>query len=141
VLALTAGPIDRDSVAESVAHRGSGAVVVFEGVVRDHNRGRSVAFLEYEAYDEMAVPVMQRIASEITRSWPGTRVAMVHRTGRVEVGEAGVVVAASSAHRAEAFAACRYAIDILKAEVPIWKKEVYLGGEEWVSEHSVDESH
>jgi molybdopterin synthase catalytic subunit len=133
MIALTDDPIDCPAVAASVTHSGAGAVVVFEGVVRDRNLGRSVAYLEYEAYPEMAIPEMERITAVVVRRWPGARVAIVHRMGRVEIGEVCVVVAASSAHRAEAFEACRHAIDSLKDSVRIWKKEVWADGEEWVS--------
>jgi len=98
--------------------------------------GRSIRFLEYEAYPEMAEREMQKIADEAAERWPGARVAMAHRTGHLEVGEAAVVVVAAAPHRAEAFEACRYAIDTLKTRVPIWKKEVAQDGEYWVDDHA-----
>ena len=109
-----------------------GAVCVFVGVVRNQNGGRSVRFLEYEAYEEMALPLMEEIAASVRQRWPVTDVRMVHRLGRLEIGEASVAVAVASPHRDEAFAACRYAIDTLKATVPIWKKEFYADGEVWL---------
>ncbi|HSD67708.1 MAG TPA: molybdenum cofactor biosynthesis protein MoaE [Vicinamibacteria bacterium] len=109
-----------------------GAVCLFLGVVRNENRGRQVLRLEYEAYEEMALPLMEEIAAETARRFPVTDVRLVHRLGRMEIGEASVAVAVSSPHRAEAFAACRFAIDTLKAQVPIWKKELYADGSEWL---------
>jgi molybdopterin synthase catalytic subunit len=103
-------------------------------VVRNHAEGRAVERLEYEAYPEMAEPQMRRIGEEALRRTGATAVALWHRTGTLEVGEASVVVSASAPHRAEAFEACRYAIDTLKADVPIWKKEHGEGGAVWVDE-------
>ena len=99
---------------------------------RNENQGRAVLRLEYEAYEEMALPLMEEIAAETRRLHPVTDVRLVHRLGRLEIGEASVAVAVSSPHRAEAFAACRFAIDTLKAKVPIWKKELYADGSEWL---------
>ena len=123
-------PIDVASLAGAAP--AAGAVCLFVGVVRDENRGRSVLRLEYEAYEEMALPLMEEIASETARRHPVTDVRLVHRLGRLEIGEASVAVAVSSPHRTEAFAACRFAIDTLKAKVPIWKKEFYADGSEWL---------
>ena len=109
-----------------------GALCLFVGVVRDHNEGRRVLRLEYEAYEEMALPLMEKIAAEARSRWRVSEVRIVHRLGRLEVGDASVAVAVTSAHRGEAFAACRYAIDALKASVPIWKKEFYADGEVWL---------
>lgn len=125
-------PIRADQLIEAVGDPGAGAICTFLGVVRDNNLGREVDYLEYEAYPEMAVPAMQRIADEIRERWDAIGVAMVHRAGRLEIGEASVGIAVSAAHRAEAFEACRYAIDQLKETVPIWKKEVWTDGEEWI---------
>jgi molybdopterin synthase catalytic subunit len=116
----------------AVAHAGAGAVCSFAGVVRDHNLGRTIQYLEYEAYEEMALAAMERIAERAVESWPEVRIAIAHRLGRLEIGETSVAIAASHPHRAEAFAACRFAIDTLKAEVPIWKKEVWADGSHWV---------
>jgi molybdopterin synthase catalytic subunit len=111
---------------------GDGAVCVFTGVVRNQNGGRAVRYLEYEAYEDMALPLMEQIASTVRERWPVTDVRIVHRLGRLEIGEASVAVAVASPHRDEAFAACRYAIDTLKATVPIWKKEFYADGAVWL---------
>ena len=109
-----------------------GAVCVFVGVVRNESQGRRVERLEYEAYEEMALPIMEEIAAEARQRYPVSEVRLVHRLGRLEIGEASVAVAVASPHRAEAFAACRFAIDTLKAKVPIWKKEHYADGSAWL---------
>ncbi len=132
IIALTRAAIDSMSLRSAVAHAGAGAIVMFEGVVRDHSRGHAVRALEYEAYEEMAEAQMRAIAMELRARWGIERVAMVHRLGRLEVGEVAVVIAVASAHRGEAFAACQFAIDTLKATVPIWKKEFGPDGAEWV---------
>jgi molybdopterin synthase catalytic subunit len=111
-----------------------GALCLFVGVVRNENRGRPVVRLEYEAYQEMALPLMQEIAAETHRRFPVTLVRLVHRLGSLEIGAASVAVAVASPHRGEAFAACRFAIDTLKAQVPIWKKEFYADGSAWLDE-------
>jgi len=129
-------PLDEAEVVARVAGRDAGGVVTFVGNVRDRARGRSIQYLEYEAYPAMAEREMQKIADEAGRRWPGTRVAIAHRTGHLEIGEAAVVIAAAAPHRAEAFEACRYAIDTLKVTVPIWKKEVATDGEYWVDDHA-----
>jgi len=132
---LSEGPLDPDRVAARVAGSDTGGVVQFVGTVRDHARGRSIRYLEYEAYPEMALREMDRIADEAGRRWPGVRVAIAHRTGHLEIGDIAVVVVAAAPHRAEAFEACRFAIDTLKETVPIWKKEVATDGEYWVDDH------
>ena len=109
-----------------------GAVCLFVGVVRNENGGRAVLRLEYEAYEEMALPQMEEIEAATRRRFPVTDVRIVHRLGRMEIGEASVAVAAVSPHRNEAFAACRWAIDTLKTRVPIWKKEFYADGAAWL---------
>jgi molybdopterin synthase catalytic subunit len=106
--------------------------VIFQGVVRDNARGKRVRYLEYDAYPEMAEQQMASIAAEVERRWHIGNVALVHRIGRLEIGECSVVVVVACPHRGEAFEACRYAIDTLKTTVPIWKKEVAEDGEEWV---------
>src|SRR5712692_4319099 len=116
----------------AVAHKGAGAICTFTGVVRDNSRGRSVTHLEYEAYAEMATAEMRRIAGEIAERWPEARVAMAHRTGRLQIGEASVVVSVSCPHRGEAIDACRWGIDRLKESVPIWKKEHAPDGTFWI---------
>ena len=129
---LTTAPLDARRLEAAVAHPGAGAICTFTGIVRDSSRGRSVTHLEYEAYAEMATAEMRKIAGEIAERWPQARVAMAHRTGRLEIGEASVVVAASCPHRAEAIDACRWGIDRLKESVPIWKKEHAADGTYWI---------
>ena len=129
---LTSRPLDARRMETAVAHKGAGAICTFTGVVRDSSRGRSVTHLDYEAYAEMAIGQMRRIADEIAEQWPEARVAMAHRTGRLEIGEASVVVCVSCPHRAEAIAACRWGIDRLKESVPIWKKEHASDGTYWI---------
>ncbi|MFO7246463.1 MAG: molybdenum cofactor biosynthesis protein MoaE [Thermaerobacter sp.] len=129
---VTTGPLSLDAAASLVSHPSAGAVCVFTGTVRGITGDHETSYLTYDAYGPMAVAEMQRIAGEIQRRWPGTRVAIHHRVGRVDVGETSVVVAVSAPHRPEAFAACRYGIDELKRRVPIWKKEVYADGSHWV---------
>jgi molybdopterin synthase catalytic subunit len=129
--------IDRPIVAEEVVRRvadpGNGAICVFYGVVRDHAlSGRPTRFLEYEAFHEMAEAKMAEIAEEMRRRWGLERVAMTHRIGRLGLGEASVVIAVGTPHRRLAFEACEYAIDRLKEEVPVWKKEIGPDGEAWV---------
>jgi molybdopterin synthase catalytic subunit len=135
MIRITREPLDRtaiDAIVQSVWHAGAGGIVTFEGTVRDNARGKRVRYLQYDAYPEMAEQEMAKIAAEVERRWGTDRVALVHRIGRLEIGEVSVVVAVACPHRAEAFEACRYAIDTLKAAVPIWKKEVAEDGEEWV---------
>lgn len=131
---LTSQALDARAAEALVRTDSDGGVCTFTGVVRDHAQGRAVERLEYEAYPEMAEPQMRRVGEEALRRTGATAVALWHRTGTLEIGEASVVVSASAPHRAEAFAACRYAIDTLKAEVPIWKKEHGEGGAVWVDE-------
>ena len=129
-------PLDENEVTARVTGRDAGGVVTFVGAVRDRARGREIEHLEYEAYPEMAVREMEKIAEQAAARWPGTRVAIAHRTGHLEIGEAAVVIAAAAPHRAEAFEACRFAIDTLKQTVPIWKKEVAVDGQYWVDDHA-----
>jgi MoaE-MoaD fusion protein len=129
---LTSRPLDARRMETAVAHKGAGAICTFTGVVRDSSRGRSVTHLEYEAYAEMATAQMRKIADEIADQWPEARVAMAHRTGRLEIGEPSVVVSVSTPHRAEAIAACKWGIDRLKESVPIWKKEHAADGSYWI---------
>lgn len=135
IINITPDPLDASairSVVESISLPSDGGVVVFEGIVRDNARGRSVRYLEYDAFPEMALEQMRAIAAEVESRWATDHLAMVHRIGRLEIGECSVVVAVACPHRAEAFAACQYAIDTLKVRVPIFKKEVLEDGEEWV---------
>lgn len=129
---ITGAPLSVEAVAARVARRSSGAIATFTGVVREHSRGRQVDHLEYEAYPEMALAKMQEIAAEIRGKWEVDEVAMSHRVGRLEVGEASVVIAVAAPHRQQALEACAYAIERLKVTVPIWKKEVWTDGSEWV---------
>lgn len=131
---VTEDPLSLDELLREVSHPGAGGVVIFLGVVRDNNEDRDVRYLEYEAHQAAAEASMRRIGQAAESRWPGTRLAAAHRTGRLEIGEASVIVAASAPHRAEAFEAARYVIDTLKAETPIWKKEVFQGGEVWIGE-------
>ena len=125
-------PIDPLAPLRVVEGADCGAVTSFTGVVRESNHGKQVVVLEYEAYPEMAVKVFAAIAGEAARRWPGTRLCIHHRTGTLRPGETSVVIAAASPHRAHAFDACRHAIEQLKAEAPIWKRERYPDGSEWV---------
>lgn len=132
VFAIRAEPLSVDEVVRAVAHPGAGGIDVFLGAVRDENDGRAVTRLEYEAYESMAVAEMRRIADEVAAAFPGARLAALHRTGSLGVGELAVVCAASAKHRGEAFAACRRLIDEIKARVPIWKREWGPDGPYWI---------
>jgi len=132
VIIITHEPLDRDALVAAVSHPSVGGIVVFEGVVRDSARGKQVRYLEYDVYPEMAVQQIRAIVAEAEQRWGVERVAVAHRIGRLEIGEASVIVVVATPHRAEAFDACRYIIDTLKTTVPIWKKEVATDGEEWV---------
>lgn len=129
---VTDQPLDIQALHDLVLAPGAGAVSLFVGVVRDTNLGRAVDHLEYDAYPAMATKKMRAIAAEIGTKWEVTAVAMHHRTGRLEIGEASVVIAVASPHRREAIEACHYGIDRLKQVVPIWKKEVWSDGEHWI---------
>lgn len=134
-LALSAAPLDYAAIVAQVAHEddaAAGAVVVFAGRVRSSNQGRSVLYLEYEAYEPLALQAFARIDEEIRSQWPGVLLALHHRTGRVPLGDASVLIAAASPHRAEAFAASRYAIERVKQIVPIWKREFFEDGDVWI---------
>jgi molybdopterin synthase catalytic subunit len=133
---LTEERLSLDAVVGEVADDAAGAIATFTGTVRRHSRGREVEHLEYEAYAEMAENVMGQIAAELERRYDLWSVAIHHRVGRVEIGEASVVIAVSAPHRQDALEACKEAIDTLKQTVPLWKKEVYEGGEEWVGRGS-----
>jgi len=125
-------PLSLDEAVRAVSGEGMGGVVTFTGAVRDHSHGKRVVELQYEAYGPMAERTFERIALEAEERWPGTRLAIVHRVGTLRPGELAVVIAAAAAHRDEAFQACRHAIERLKQDAPIWKKERFQGGEEWV---------
>ena len=130
MFALSSTPIDSNTVRSAVQDPGFGAILIFEGVGRDNFEGRSVQALEYEAYAPMAIAEMEKIGSEAMDRWQA-KVAIVHRTGRVEIGEPSVVIAVGTPHRAACYEANRYVIDELKIRVPIWKKEVYSNGHTW----------
>ena len=133
---LTEEPIDVGAVVAETADPGAGAIATFLGTTRARSRGRTVRYLEYEAYGGMAEAEMARIAEELARKHQLTKVAITHRIGRVEIGEMSVAIAISAPHRGAALAACKEAIDTLKETVPLWKKEVYEGGEEWIGRGS-----
>ena len=129
---LVRGPIDAEALARAVGWEGAGAVLVFSGVGRSELlEGRRVLSLFYEAYEEMALPVLREIEDEVVALFPGARVAMVHRLGDVAIGEASVVIAVSAPHRDECYRASRHAIDELKRRAPIWKKEIFADGASW----------
>jgi molybdopterin synthase catalytic subunit/molybdopterin converting factor small subunit len=133
---LSEEPLSLERVAAEVASDDAGAIATFVGTTRSRSRGRDVVRLEYEAYEGMAEAEMKRIATELRERHDVIDVAIHHRVGPVEIGETSVVIAISAAHRAAALEACREAIDTLKQTVPLWKKELYVGGEEWVGQGS-----
>lgn len=133
---LSEGPLSLDRVVNEVATDEAGAIAIFSGTARRQSRGRVVEYLDYEAYEGMAEEMMAKLADELQRRYDLHAVAIHHRVGRVELGESSVVIAVSASHRADALAACKDAIDILKTDVPLWKKEVYAGGEEWIGKGS-----
>jgi molybdopterin synthase catalytic subunit len=136
LLAIGSEPLQLEEIAAAVADGvnpgADGAVVTFLGLVRNHNLGRSVRYLEYEAYEPLALKAFERIAGEIADRWPSARLALHHRIGRLNIGEASVAIAARSPHRGDAYAACRYAIERIKQIAPIWKHEFFDGGEVWI---------
>jgi molybdopterin synthase catalytic subunit len=132
VVRVQSGPIDVGELIETVRGDGDGAVATFLGTVREHNAGRTVLHLEYQAYTAMAESEMAKIVRQALKDYDVSRVAVVHRTGRLGIGEIAVGIAVGSAHRAPAFEACRFVIDTLKRTVPIWKKEAFEGGEVWI---------
>jgi molybdopterin synthase catalytic subunit/molybdopterin converting factor small subunit len=133
---LTEGPVNLTAVVVAVVDERAGAIATFLGTVRAQSRGREVVALEYEAYQEMAEDVMAEIAAEVDERYDLCRMAITHRLGRVEVGETSVAIAVSAPHRQDALAACADVIEALKARVPLWKKEVYEEGEEWIGRGS-----
>ena len=133
---VTEEPLSLEAVVAEVADERAGGIATFSGTVRKQSRGREVTHLEYEAYTEMAEDVMTQLAAGLLDRYELCAVAIHHRVGRLEIGEASVVIAVSAAHRQAALAACREAIDSLKETVPLWKKEVYEGGEEWIGRGS-----
>jgi len=133
---LTEEPVSLDAVVAEVASEEAGAIATFSGTARRHSRGRVVSYLDYEGYEGMAEEMMEKLAAGLKERYSVQEIAIHHRVGRVDLGEPSVVIAVSAAHRADALAACKDAIDILKVEVPLWKKEVYEGGEEWIGRGS-----
>jgi molybdopterin synthase catalytic subunit/molybdopterin converting factor small subunit len=133
---LSEQPLSLETTVAEVASPEAGAVATFVGTTRVHSRGRTVVHLEYEAYEGMAEQVMAEIAKELSERYELCSVAIHHRIGRVAIGERSVVIAVSAPHRQDALAACKDAIDTLKERVPLWKKEVYEGGEEWIGRGS-----
>jgi molybdopterin synthase catalytic subunit len=131
LLLLARDPIDPDALVRHVRAASDGAVVTFDGCVRNQSHGRSTLYLDYEAYESMALEKIREIAAEVHSKFAIDRVAIAHRLGRLEIGETSVFIAVSAAHRAPAFDACRFAIDTLKCTVPIWKKEYFADGAVW----------
>jgi molybdopterin synthase catalytic subunit len=133
---LSEAPLSLEQAVDEVRDDGAGAIATFLGTTRKNSRGRAVTRLEYEAYEGMAEQTMRGIAEDLRTRYNVSNVAIHHRIGTVAVGETSVVIAVSAPHRAEALAACRDAIDALKERVPLWKKEIYVGGEEWIGRGS-----
>ena len=139
-VAVTSAPLDLKALIEEIggASTADGAVASFVGLVREQNQGRRVSFLEYEAYEPLAIRALQLITEEARASWADTRIGVHHRTGRLELGEASIIIVAVSPHRAHAFAACRYTIERVKQIVPIWKHEHFEGGDVWLEGATAD---
>jgi molybdopterin synthase catalytic subunit len=148
LFAITAEPLDATALAGAVStalqarageeHEATGAIASFVGLVRNKNQGRRVVKLEYEAYEPLAVRVFERIGEEVAAQWPAAVLGLHHRVGTLGVGDASVAIAVASPHRADAFAACRYAIERVKQVAPIWKREWFDGGEEWLDGAATD---
>lgn len=131
MLELTDQVLDVAAIRARVDDPGFGAVLVFEGVVRNHFDGRPVRGLQYEAYPELAEPVTQGIVDEAVERWPGTRIAVAHRTGELDIGETSLVIAVGTPHRGACYEASRFVIEAIKEKLPVWKKELYVDGEAW----------
>jgi molybdopterin synthase catalytic subunit len=140
LLAIGREPLDLIRVVAAVSDRGgtNGAVVTFLGLVRNHHVGRRVRYLEYEAYEPLALKAFARISQEVRNRWVDVELAVHHRVGRLEIAEASVAIAAASPHRGDAYAACRYAIERIKQIAPIWKHEFFEGGDAWVEGATAD---
>ena len=143
LLAIGSAPLALDALIAAVTDRADatgsdGAVATFLGLVRNHNVGRRVHHLEYEAYEPLAVRTFERIDAEIQTRWPDVRLALHHRTGKIEIGGASVAIAAASPHRGHAFSACRYAIERVKQIAPVWKREFFDGGDVWIEGATAD---
>ena len=140
LIAVAPSALDLSTLTQEVTRQraGDGAVASFIGLVRDHNQGRRVSFLDYEAYEPLAIRALHRIVDEIGQAWPDSLVGVHHRTGRLVIGEASIIIVAVSPHRAHAFAACRYTIERVKQIVPIWKHEHFEGGDVWLEGATAD---
>jgi molybdopterin synthase catalytic subunit len=140
LLAIGPAPLELNTLVAALGNDAGtdGAVVTFLGLVRNHNAGRRVRYLEYEAFEPLALKAFTRIAEEVHARWPGARLALHHRVGHLEIGDASVAIATASAHRAEAYAACRYAIERVKQIAPIWKREFFEGGDIWIEGATAD---
>jgi len=140
LVAVGPAKLDLQALTDEVSASASadGAITAFSGLVRDHNQGRKVEFLEYEAYEALAVRTLERIVDEARQNWSDTRVGVHHRIGRLEIGEASIIIVAASPHRANAFASCRYVIERVKQIVPIWKHEHFAGGDVWLEGATAD---
>ncbi|MDI9860953.1 molybdenum cofactor biosynthesis protein MoaE [Flectobacillus roseus] len=136
MIAIADSPIIIQECIDAAQSEGAGAVDVFIGTVRNHNKDKSVVRLEFETYDSMAVKKMQELADEAQVRWNTEKIVMVHRKGVLSIGDVAVVIAVATPHRAASFEACKWLIDTLKQVVPIWKKEVYDNGEEWLEAHA-----
>ena len=139
-VAVTPAPLDLQALIDEIAESttADGAIATFIGLVREQNQGRRVSFLEYEAYEPLAVRALDLIVAEARDAWPDTRIGVHHRIGRLELGEASIIIVAASPHRAHAFAACRYTIERVKQIVPIWKHEHFEGGDVWLEGATAD---
>lgn len=131
---ISKDPIDIQSVIDKVVQRNAGAITTFIGTVRELTKGKKTLFLIYEAYESMAVKKLEQIGAEIKERWPGAQVAITHRVGRLDITDIAVVIAVSTPHRADAYEANRHAIERIKEIVPIWKKEHWEDGEEWIGD-------
>ena len=141
LLAVGPAPLAIEELVSAVAAESDGvdgAIVTFLGLVRNHNQGRRVQYLEYEAYAPLALKTFARIASEARQTWNGVRLGVHHRTGRLEIGEASVAIVAASPHRGDAYAACRYVIERVKQIAPVWKREYFDGGDVWIEGATAD---
>jgi molybdopterin synthase catalytic subunit len=140
LLAIGPAPLLVETLVRAVGGNAGadGAVVTFLGLVRNHNLGRSVRYLEYEGYEPLALRAFKRISEEVAARWPGVRLALHHRLGHLDIGEASVAIVATSAHRADAFTSCRYAIERVKQIAPIWKHEFFEGGDVWIEGATAD---
>jgi len=135
MIEITEQPIDVTAAIQAAQSKGAGAVNVFIGTVRNKTLDKQVKSLDYEAYDPMAKKEIQKIIDKAAEKWPILKAVVIHRKGHLEIGDAAVVIAVSTPHRKASFEACEHIIDTLKQTVPIWKKEIFEGGEEWVSAH------